>query len=291
MEAAGKQPRAVERPQVGDLLDHAEQPRRRGAGRGRCCRGRWCRHCRRSSRSRAFSRHCLQRAQQRLQRRLALLHQVQHRAPRRARAEAREAAPAPGSALRSRCDAMARDIGGAWRTRASSAIEQAPCGSSSWERPDFAVPTLDALVEAGHEVVAVYTQPPRPAGRGKALRAVARAASAPRRAGHRGAHARRRLRGAEEQEAFAALDARCRGGRGLRADPAAADPRRADARLPQRPRLAAAALARRGADPARDPGRRRDDRRHHHADGSAGSTPGRCCSSARSRSTTRTPAS
>ena len=35
--------------------------------------------------------------------------------------------------------------------------------------PDFAVPTLDALLEAGHEVAAVYTQPPRPAGRGKAL--------------------------------------------------------------------------------------------------------------------------
>jgi methionyl-tRNA formyltransferase len=35
--------------------------------------------------------------------------------------------------------------------------------------PDFAVPTLDALIAAGHEVVAVYSQPPRPAGRGKAL--------------------------------------------------------------------------------------------------------------------------
>lgn len=34
--------------------------------------------------------------------------------------------------------------------------------------PEFAVPTLDALVAAGHEIVAVYTQPPRPAGRGKA---------------------------------------------------------------------------------------------------------------------------
>ena len=31
--------------------------------------------------------------------------------------------------------------------------------------PDFAVPTLDALVAAGHAVVAAYTQPPRPAGR------------------------------------------------------------------------------------------------------------------------------
>lgn len=36
--------------------------------------------------------------------------------------------------------------------------------------PDFAVPTLEALVAAGHEVVAVYSQPPRPAGRrGRAL--------------------------------------------------------------------------------------------------------------------------
>ena len=36
--------------------------------------------------------------------------------------------------------------------------------------PDFAVPALDALAAAGHEIVAVYSQPPRPAGRGKALR-------------------------------------------------------------------------------------------------------------------------
>ncbi|MBV7408479.1 methionyl-tRNA formyltransferase [Maritimibacter sp. DP1N21-5] len=33
--------------------------------------------------------------------------------------------------------------------------------------PDFSVPVLDALVEAGHEVLCVYCQPPRPAGRGK----------------------------------------------------------------------------------------------------------------------------
>lgn len=33
--------------------------------------------------------------------------------------------------------------------------------------PDFSVPVLDALVEAGHEIACVYTQPPRPAGRGK----------------------------------------------------------------------------------------------------------------------------
>ena len=39
--------------------------------------------------------------------------------------------------------------------------------------PDFAVPTLDALVAAGHEVIAAYCQPPRAAGRGKALRVTA----------------------------------------------------------------------------------------------------------------------
>lgn len=33
--------------------------------------------------------------------------------------------------------------------------------------PDFSVSALDALSEVGHEIVCVYTQPPRPAGRGK----------------------------------------------------------------------------------------------------------------------------
>ena len=36
--------------------------------------------------------------------------------------------------------------------------------------PAFAVPTLAALIGAGHDIAAVYTQPPRPAGRGKKLR-------------------------------------------------------------------------------------------------------------------------
>ena len=34
--------------------------------------------------------------------------------------------------------------------------------------PQFSVPVLEAILAAGHEVVAVYTQPPRPAGRGMA---------------------------------------------------------------------------------------------------------------------------
>ena len=37
--------------------------------------------------------------------------------------------------------------------------------------PDFAVPTLRALHGAAHEIAAVYTQPPRKAGRGKKLQA------------------------------------------------------------------------------------------------------------------------
>jgi len=71
--------------------------------------------------------------------------------------------------------------------------------------PDFAVPALVALVEAGHEVIAAYTQPPRPAGRGKQLQPspVQREAEA------RGIEVRHplSLKGADEQAAFAALDA------------------------------------------------------------------------------------
>jgi len=37
--------------------------------------------------------------------------------------------------------------------------------------PQFAVPTLEAVVEAGHQVLCVYTQPDRPKGRGQALAA------------------------------------------------------------------------------------------------------------------------
>ncbi len=71
--------------------------------------------------------------------------------------------------------------------------------------PDFAVPTLEALVAAGHEVVAAYSQPPRPAGRGKKLQAspVQLAAEA------HGIEVRVpvSLKGGEEQAAFAALGA------------------------------------------------------------------------------------
>lgn len=35
--------------------------------------------------------------------------------------------------------------------------------------PEFAVPSLEALIKAGYDVIAVYTQPDRPKGRGKAM--------------------------------------------------------------------------------------------------------------------------
>jgi methionyl-tRNA formyltransferase len=70
--------------------------------------------------------------------------------------------------------------------------------------PDFAVPSLAALIAAGHEVVSVYAQPPRPAGRGHKLRPspVHAAAEA------HGIEVRtpRTLRDPEEQRRFAALD-------------------------------------------------------------------------------------
>lgn len=42
-----------------------------------------------------------------------------------------------------------------------------------WGTPDFAVPSLRALTEEGHDVVGVVTQPDRPAGRGRSLRSSA----------------------------------------------------------------------------------------------------------------------
>ena len=71
--------------------------------------------------------------------------------------------------------------------------------------PEFSVPVLDALVEAGHEIAAIYCQPPRPAGRGKKDRPTPVHA----RAEELGFEVRHpvSLKGAEEQEAFAALNA------------------------------------------------------------------------------------
>ncbi|MEL1249791.1 methionyl-tRNA formyltransferase [Aurantiacibacter gilvus] len=71
--------------------------------------------------------------------------------------------------------------------------------------PDFAVPTLDALVEAGHDVAAVYSQPPSRSGRGKQERPSPVHA----RALELGIEVRHpvSLKGEDEQAAFAALEA------------------------------------------------------------------------------------
>lgn len=73
--------------------------------------------------------------------------------------------------------------------------------------PDFAVPALKALADAGHEIVVVYSQPPRQAGRGQKLRPspVQIAAEAAKLVVRTPVS----LRSSDEQEAFAAcrLDA------------------------------------------------------------------------------------
>lgn len=71
--------------------------------------------------------------------------------------------------------------------------------------PDFAVPTLAEIIGAGHEVVAVYSQPPRPAGRGMAetpspVHRFADSAGLP-------VRTPLSLKGADAQQAFAALEA------------------------------------------------------------------------------------
>ncbi len=69
--------------------------------------------------------------------------------------------------------------------------------------PDFSLPSLAALLDAGHDVCCVYSQPPRPAGRGKRERETPVHAFA----AARGIEVRtpRSLKRKEEQEAFAAL--------------------------------------------------------------------------------------
>lgn len=71
--------------------------------------------------------------------------------------------------------------------------------------PDFAVPSLDSLIEAGHDVIASYVQPPRPAGRGKADRKTA----VQKRSEELGirVHSPRSLKVQTEQEQFRSLDA------------------------------------------------------------------------------------
>lgn len=71
--------------------------------------------------------------------------------------------------------------------------------------PDIAVPVLSALADAGHDIACVYSQPPRPAGRGKHLRP----SPVQKWAEENGIAVRHpeSLKSTDEQAAFAALNA------------------------------------------------------------------------------------
>lgn len=69
--------------------------------------------------------------------------------------------------------------------------------------PQFSVPTLEALVAAGHDIACVYSQPPRPSGRGHKLQPSAVHAAAERL--QIPVRVPVSLKGADEQAAFAAL--------------------------------------------------------------------------------------
>jgi len=71
--------------------------------------------------------------------------------------------------------------------------------------PDFAIPALDALIDTGHEITCVYTQPPRRAGRGQGERP----SPVQRHAAQRGIEIRHpaNLKEAAAQSAFGALAA------------------------------------------------------------------------------------
>jgi hypothetical protein len=113
--------------------------------------------------------------------------------------------------------------------------------------PEFAAEHLKALLDSPYEIVAVYTQPDRPAGRGQKLmpspvkqlawNTTSRAAAAD--------PAQRRCPG-RTGRTEAGLD----GGGRLRPDPAASGAGYSAPGLHQQPCLAAATLARCGADPA-----------------------------------------
>ena len=178
-------------------------------------------------------------------------------APRATSARARcgRCAKAAATARRSRTRTEAERRGRAPRA-AHRRVRTVYLGTSG-----FAATVLRRLADSPHRPQLVVTPPDRPRGRGR------RTLPPP------VAEAARELEiellqaaSVNDAEALARIRAaRPRGGGRLRlrpADPRAAALRAAD---PQRPSLAAAALARRGADRAGDHGRRRAHRGQHHA--------------------------
>ena len=132
--------------------------------------------------------------------------------------------------------------------------------------PDFAVPTLLALADAGHEIAAVYTRAAKPGGR-RGLELVP--SPVEREAKKLGVPVLTpaTLKNAEAEATFRAhnADAAVVIAYGLILPKPILDAPRAW--LLQRARLAVAALARRRTDQSRHHGRRQRNRHHHHADG------------------------
>ena len=169
----------------------------------------------------SLSATCASAREERLERGLALLHQVQHRAPRRARAEARQPRERLATVLRSpgRHDCALLD-------RASAAPQvRARCASSSWDRRNSRCRASTRWSRPGTR--SSRSIPSRRGRRGAARRE--RKTAVHERAEALGIEVRtpETLRDEEEQARFRALERRSCGGRGLRADPAQADPRSA----------------------------------------------------------------
>ena len=174
---------------------------------------------------------------------------------------------AAASSARARCGRCARAAATARRRGRRRGERRASRASHRRVRTvylgtsEFAAAVLRRLADSPHRPLLVVTPPDRPQGRG-------RRAAAARRRGGRGSWGSSccRPRASTTRTALERIRAvAARGGGRLRlrpADPRAAALRAADA---ERPPLAAAALARRGADRAGDHGRRRAHRRQHHA--------------------------
>ena len=149
MVAALEKPAAFQRPEIGDIGNDADEG---GIAPDVCADAAGLDRIEIAADGAGRKRRIdpLEGGDQRFQRRFAVLQQVQHDAAGRARAESGQAR-----------DKRSQLRKGLVHNRAS-AMRIAFMGT-----PDFAVVALDRLAAAGHEVAAVYTQPPRPANRGR----------------------------------------------------------------------------------------------------------------------------
>ena len=131
--------------------------------------------------------------------------------------------------------------------------------------PDFSVGTLEALIEAGHEVVLAVTQPDKPKGRGGKMqfppvKETALKHGIP-------VYQPRKIREEECIEELEDLSGGYDGGGCFWSDPAQGDPGDDALRLHQCPCISASEISRSGAHPVGSDQRGEGIRRDHHADG------------------------